>query len=304
MEENLSLLPGKYIVAVSGGVDSVVLLDLLTKEPGLELTVAHVNHGIREDSANDANFVENLAKKYNLAFEKTELNLGTAASEELARQKRYEFLRKQAQKHQARAIITAHHQDDVIETAFINLIRGTGSRGLASLKSNWDVIRPLINLNKRQIYAYAKAKGLSWQEDSTNQDKTLLRNKVRHDLVAKMPETDRQKMLNIISNAHKINDQLEKELNSFMHRGLHKGRPVLSRTWFSYLPHTVATEVVRKLLIDTGATNIDKKTIEIVTVNLKTLPPGKTIQAPGVNITLTKRSARFKNHSKTDKKQV
>src|SRR5690606_41547248 len=110
--------------AVSGGIDSVVLLDMLSHVPGLKLVVTHFDHGIRPDSAQDAVFVEELAAHYGLPFETKRVELGTKASEELARRHRYAFLRDVAARYNAK-IITAHHADDVIETVAINHIRGT-----------------------------------------------------------------------------------------------------------------------------------------------------------------------------------
>jgi len=92
----------KYVVAVSGGVDSAVLLDILSKKPGLDLIVAHFDHGIRDDSKSDAIFVANLAKEYNLPFETKREELGSDVSEEKARDRRYEFLRAVAKKHDAK----------------------------------------------------------------------------------------------------------------------------------------------------------------------------------------------------------
>jgi tRNA(Ile)-lysidine synthase len=116
--------PGKYVVAVSGGVDSVVLLDHLAGHPEYELVVAHFDHGIRDDSREDEAFVRSLAEKYNVPFESKREDLGKQASEELARDRRYAFLRSVAGKHNAQ-IITAHHADDAVETIAINLLRGT-----------------------------------------------------------------------------------------------------------------------------------------------------------------------------------
>src|SRR6478609_8911137 len=105
----------KYVLAVSGGVDSVVLLDMLAKSEEDELIVAHFEHGIRgQSSQDDARFVEALAAKYDVSCEVGYGALGADASEETARTKRYEFLKKIATKHEAR-LVTAHHQDDVIE---------------------------------------------------------------------------------------------------------------------------------------------------------------------------------------------
>lgn len=133
--EHVLVPPGTYIVAVSGGVDSVVLLDMLAKQADLQLVIAHFDHGIREDSKQDALFVAHLAAKYHVPFESERVELGHGASEALAREKRYAFLRMMFKKYNADAIITAHHQDDVIETSMINILRGTGRHGLSSSKA-------------------------------------------------------------------------------------------------------------------------------------------------------------------------
>src|SRR5690606_26701133 len=105
----------KYIVAVSGGVDSVVLLDMLSKKTEHELIVAHFDHGIRPDSHEDAAFVQKLAQRYGHTFEMKREELGAYASEATARERRYAFLGALAKKHQA-AVMTAHHLDDLVET--------------------------------------------------------------------------------------------------------------------------------------------------------------------------------------------
>ena len=134
----------RYVVAVSGGVDSVVLLHQMVQDGGSELVVAHFDHGIREDSDLDAQFVRELAQSYRLPCEVRREELGSGASEELARNRRYAFLREVAKKHRA-TIVTAHHMNDIPETIAINLTRGTGWRGLAVLGS--DVHRPLLHMS-------------------------------------------------------------------------------------------------------------------------------------------------------------
>src|SRR5690606_5271626 len=106
----IKIRPGKYVVAVSGGVDSMVLLDLLRQKPKLELIVAHFDHGIRPDSAEDRKLVQRVAKHYDLPFVYAEGKLGPKASEALAREARYAFLRRVQAEQGAEAIITAHHQ--------------------------------------------------------------------------------------------------------------------------------------------------------------------------------------------------
>lgn len=165
-----------YVIAVSGGVDSVVLLDMWAKQHHNSI-VAHFDHGIRPDSAADAQFVQELAQKYGLAFELRREELGKGASEQLARERRYAFLRSVAARYKA-PIATAHHADDIVETVAINMQRGTGWRGLAVLDSP-DIIRPLLHMTKKDILAYATNHGLTWHEDSTNNDLQYMRNRWR-----------------------------------------------------------------------------------------------------------------------------
>src|SRR5438132_889977 len=126
---DIALEPGTYIVAVSGGVDSMVLLDLLRTKPELKLIVAHYDHGMRPNSTADRQLVQAVSKHHGLTFIYDQGKLGNA-SEATARRARYDFLHQVREASQARAIITAHHQDDLLETAILNILRGTGRRGL------------------------------------------------------------------------------------------------------------------------------------------------------------------------------
>jgi tRNA(Ile)-lysidine synthase len=267
------LVPGKYVVAVSGGVDSVVLLDMLTRQPGLELIVAHFDHGIRSDSKADREFVEGLAKEFGLPFYYAEGRLGNAASEALARSRRYEFLYGIKDQTGSTAIITAHHQDDLLETAIINLIRGTNRRGLSSLKSTETVKRPLLDIPKAELIAYAKKNGLKWQEDSTNSDESYLRNYVRRQIIAKMSSESRERLIHILSNAKEVNAQADKLIGELL-----KDQPWMSleRNWFISLPHDVAKNVLLTWFGNNGISNIDARQLEWLTVEAKTLSAGKT----------------------------
>ncbi len=170
-----------YIVAVSGGVDSVALLDMLSKSDH-RLIVAHVDHGIRPESAADARFVEALAKKYALPYQAIELKLGPEASEEKAREARYDFLYQLAHTHSA-SIVTAHHQDDMVGSIAINLTRGTGWRGLAVL-NRANLTRPLLAMTKSKLYDYALKNQLEWVEDESNHNPRYLRNRLRAGVLA------------------------------------------------------------------------------------------------------------------------
>jgi tRNA(Ile)-lysidine synthetase-like protein len=212
-ELSIAQLPvGRYIVAVSGGVDSMVLLRMLQEQPQLELIVAHLDHGIRTDSWLDRELVENYSMSHNIAFVQETVRLGAGASEERARAIRYGFLERMRKKYNASAIILAHQQDDLLETALVNLLRGTGRRGLNSLQSHPTRIRPLLHISKAQIVTYAKAHGITWREDATNHDLTYLRNRVRHRLLAKSSPAQREQLLNVIVRHKTLNHAIDAEL--------------------------------------------------------------------------------------------
>jgi tRNA(Ile)-lysidine synthetase-like protein len=271
----VEIQPGSYVVAVSGGVDSVSLLHALQSTPGVKLTVAHFDHGIRNDSAYDRQLVQQLAQKYKLPFVYQEGHLGAHASEDLARRARYDFLQSVQKAVNAQAIITAHHQDDVVETAIINMLRGTGRKGITALKSHRHLVRPLLAIPKSQIHAYAKEQGLVWREDSTNQDTTLLRNYIRKVIMPKLGEQGRQKMLTHIGHLSVVNRAIDNDLMIYLHT--QPSRQTLDRHRFILLPHAVALEVLAEWLRSHGITTFNTKLLESLVIKCKTLPPGKQI---------------------------
>lgn len=259
--------PGKYIVAVSGGVDSVVLLDVLKREPGLAMVIAHFDHGIRPNSDSDRLFVQGLAEKYRLPFEYRREELGPQASEALARERRYSFLRSMKTKHRAEAIITAHHQDDEIETACINIIRGTYRKGLSSLTAT-DIIRPFLATTKQEIVAYANQKSLYWREDETNLDQKYLRNYIRQKLAASSPEI-KEKLLQIIEENKVRGSEMDLLTHDIFVFGYRENDNVFERPYFISLPYTVSREVLAWWLRKYGL-EFDRRNIELLVVALKT----------------------------------
>ena len=233
----LDLPAGKYVLAVSGGVDSVVLLDILSKKSDLELIVAHFDHGIRQESSDDEIFVADLAKKYGLKYESRREDLGESASEDLARKRRYLFLNEIAKKYQVK-LITAHHADDVIETIAINIIRGTGWRGLAVMDS--DIIRPLTNTTKTEIICYAKENNLVWHEDITNSNIDYLRNKIRRQTMPLDLDTKKQ-LLVLWQEQKRLKNDIERESSDLNQANSQ------SRYFFIAIDSVVAIELLRNL---------------------------------------------------------
>jgi tRNA(Ile)-lysidine synthetase-like protein len=239
---NVKVGAGKYIVAVSGGVDSVALLHVLAHLPDLQLVVAHYDHGIRQDSAEDRNLVQRYAKAYGVPFEYAEGKLGPQTSEAIARSARYDFLRQVRKKYNAEAIITAHHQDDVLETIIINFLRGTKSKGLSSLRSKDEMLRPLLHIPKEDIRQYALENMLDWREDSTNANTKYLRNYVRLTIVPRMDATTRNKLLEVSKRAAELNDAIHELVTDYL--SAQTDAYVLNRPQFCALPREVAAEVL------------------------------------------------------------
>jgi len=281
-EIQLEIAPGTYVIAVSGGVDSVVLLELLRQVPDLRLVVAHFDHGIREDSEADRLFVQSLAAHYGVPFVYKTGNLGAHASEAAAREARYAFLRQVMKAADAKAIITAHHEDDMFETAILNILRGTGRKGLSSLKNTQDIVRPLLSVPKQDIIAYAKDQGLTWHEDSTNASTVYLRNYIRHKLMPHFDVPARQQLRQLIDSTADANEEIDAILAG--HLSLQPSADVLSRHEFVMLPHEVSRELIAAWLRAHEIRSFDKKAIERITAAAKTYTPGKLIDVDGMHV--------------------
>lgn len=183
------LPPGSTVVcAVSGGADSVCLLDLVRRLPDVRPVCAHYNHGLRgEESRRDEAFVESLCRDWGVPFA---CGRGDAAArarlrgeslEAAARELRYAFLRRTAQEWGAQRIATAHTQNDNAETVLLNLARGTGLRGLGGIPPvRGEIVRPLLDATREEVEAYLAARGIPHVEDSTNAGDAYARNRARH----------------------------------------------------------------------------------------------------------------------------
>jgi tRNA(Ile)-lysidine synthetase-like protein len=268
----IAISSGKYIVAVSGGVDSMTLLHMLHKNPELELVVAHFNHGIRDDSGLDEALVLKAAKEYGLFAESARGNLGKLTSEEAARKARYKFLEAVKAKHQARAIITAHHRDDLLETAIINIMRGTGPQGLVSIDLNPNIKRPLIHYNKRGLVDYAKKNNLAWREDTTNNDLTYLRNYIRKEVLSRFTKQQKQVLLLNIDKVAK-NSQEKINLTATISQFIVKNEEI-SRAKFVSLPSELGSELLIYWLRNLKVKDYDRKMVARLNEALRTGLPG------------------------------
>lgn len=183
------------IVAVSGGTDSVALLDILLNLPefSLNLVVAHLNHSLRGDESDgDENFVRMLAEARGLPCVVVKLDIRNIAHkeglslEEAGRNARRSFLLKTAESYSASSVAFGHHRNDQAETVLMRLLRGAAASGLVGIRPkslDGMFIRPLLALSRDEIAAYVKKGGLHFREDSSNSDLSFLRNRLRHELL-------------------------------------------------------------------------------------------------------------------------
>lgn len=272
----------KYIVAVSGGVDSVALLDMLSKTDH-DLVVAHFDHGIRPDSKKDADFVKELAIKYGVPYVIGRTKLGRKASENTARIKRYEFLRKVANDHGGR-IVTAHHRGDVIESIVFNLRRGSGWRGLAVMSAT-DITRPLIKMTKADLLEYAQNQRLTWREDPTNASDVYARNKIRHHIMPRIAETERAEFIKFHVAQTALRKAIEEEL-----AGLYKAIKTeagYSRHFFIMADDIAAIELLNYIVKQEKGSGLTRPALHRLLLAIKTGRAGsKHLAHSGVTLKL------------------
>lgn len=178
------------LLAVSGGLDSIVMADLFART-GQQFAIAHVNFGLRgTESADDATFVQNCAKRYGVPFHLTHVDTTAVANQRgisiqmAARDLRYDWFAELIREHGYAGVATAHHQNDVLETLLLNLTRGTGIAGLHGIAPRQGhVIRPVLFATRNQLVAYAEIHGLAHREDRSNADDKYARNRIRHHVV-------------------------------------------------------------------------------------------------------------------------
>lgn len=217
---NISISADKVLLTVSGGVDSVVMANLFYEERA-SCIIAHCNFNLRDkESDKEEEFVRCLAKKYRFPFRLKSFNTGEYAEKNnlsiqvAARNLRYEFFLSLAKKEKCNYIAVAHNKNDNAETFFINLIRGTGLKGLCGIpEKNKKIIRPLLNITRKEIEEYAKENKIDYKNDSSNNTIKYQRNFIRHRVLPVMEVVEPKsidKVDHAISNLKKDYNELQK----------------------------------------------------------------------------------------------
>ncbi|WP_339659484.1 tRNA lysidine(34) synthetase TilS [uncultured Polaribacter sp.] len=185
----------KLLIAISGGVDSVVLTHLFS-ELNFDISLAHCNFQLREKESDlDEEFVKLLAQKtsnqiFTIQFNTQEFALKNKLSTQIAaRELRYNWFQEIIKKNNFDYVLTAHHADDNLETFLINLTRGSGLDGFTGIpKINGNIVRPLLAFSREEILAYAKLNAIDWREDASNATTKYIRNKIRHKILPVLKE--------------------------------------------------------------------------------------------------------------------
>ena len=218
-ENDMLALGDKVVVGVSGGADSTALLEILDslkEEYGLSIYVVHINHGIRKEAGEDAEFVRMLCEKKSLPFYLFCEDIPAMAKreglseEEAGRSFRYQCFYKVMRENGAHKLAVAHHMDDQAETVLFHLVRGTDLAGAAGIQpvsvlsdSRNIIIRPLLNVRGAEIRSWLTAQGIHWQEDATNNDDNYSRNRIRN---------------RVMSDLTVINDRASEHISEFAKR--------------------------------------------------------------------------------------
>ena len=222
------LQPGdRVVLGVSGGADSVCLLFVLARWARLnplELAVVHVNHGIRQEAAQDARYVQSLCEELGVPFYLHETDVRSLArerklsEEEAGRQVRYEAFRRVMEEQSMNRIAVAHNAQDRSETMLFHLFRGTGLRGLSGIrpKPTQSLIRPLLCLSRSEIEGYLRERGITWREDATNDKDDYTRNRIRHHI---LPYAEQEICAGAVEHMNHTADLLE-ELEDYVQRQL------------------------------------------------------------------------------------
>ena len=203
----------KYLLAISGGVDSMVLLDLF-RQTSAQFQVAHCNFQLRgDDSLGDEEFVRLYCGKYQIPFHSIRFDVeafkqtGNYSTEMACRELRYNWFEELMGQNHCDYLVTAHHLNDNLETFLINLSRGTGLKGLTGMQiSTENLFRPLIECTKASILEYAESNDLQWREDYTNQTDEYTRNKIRHHITPILQEIHPNFEGNFLKSLQYLND--------------------------------------------------------------------------------------------------
>jgi tRNA(Ile)-lysidine synthase len=296
---------GTVVVGLSGGADSVALLDALAslrRRRGFRVVAAHLDHALRAGSPEDAAFCAELCRALDVPLRVGRADVRARAArergglEQAARRERYAFLRRVREEEGAFAIAVAHTRDDQAETLLLRLLRGAGAAGLAGMRPrSGDVVRPLLAVSRGEVLAHLRERGLSWREDPSNADLAYRRNRVRHELIPYLEErfnpairASLARTASVLADeAAHVRGEAERLLGVISRE--ENGALLLGRRALAEAPTAVARAAIRQALVRTGGlARVGAVHVEgILRLARAKAPSGRRLPLPG------EREARF-----------
>jgi tRNA(Ile)-lysidine synthase len=287
------------VVGLSGGADSVALLDALAAlapAKGWRLVAAHLDHGLRPDSAADVGFCRRLCRRLGVPLQAGRADVRARAQrerggmEEAARRERYAFLRRVREREGAAVIAVAHTRDDQAETFLLRLLRGSGRAGLACMRPRaGDLFRPLLGVSRADVLAHLRERGLEWREDPTNSDPAILRNRVRMELLPYLEQrfnpavrTALARSAAVLADETEVLQRLAAGLRARAHREAPSGVS-LSREALRQAPRAVTRLALRQALHAAGGLRgVTAGHVErLVDLVASPSPSGRRLPLPG-----------------------
>jgi tRNA(Ile)-lysidine synthase len=316
--------PGEtVVVGLSGGADSVALLDALAslrRRRRFRVVAAHLDHGLRRGSEDDAAFCARLCEQLAVPLVRGTAEVRARAArekgglEQAARRERYLFLRRVAAAEHAAAVAVAHTLDDQAETLLLRLLRGAGATGLSGMRTrSGDVVRPLLGISRREVVAHLEERGLVWREDPSNADDAHRRNRVRHELLpyleARFNPGARAVLARTAALLADEADHLRAEADALLARAarVEASALVLPRAVLAEAPPAVARAAVREALartgglVQVGAGHVDR----VLQLAGPKATPGRRVLLPGGReARLTREGVRFGRRAAAPRKVV
>ena len=288
----------KALIGVSGGMDSTALFHILCAlkgRLGFELAAAHFNHGIRAEAGGDERFVQELCEKLGVPLhtgrsDVPALALKTGVSMEVAaREARHAYFREIMREHGFDRLALAHHRDDQAETVLLRLVRGAGTAGLGAMSpvEGNGIVRPLLCVGREDIRGYCEENGILWREDATNADRSIPRNKVRHEVMPLLETLNPQASAALCRAAQLLRED-EEYLLCEAAKALDGAKPrpcggvSVPAGAFSALHPAIRSRAVRLLLARAGLErNVDRINIEDVCALLERGKTGRRADLDG-----------------------
>jgi tRNA(Ile)-lysidine synthase len=313
----------KLLVALSGGPDSVALLDalvLLARPLGLRLVAAHLDHGLRAGAADDAAFCVSLCQGLGVPIRTGRADVRARAQrdhgglEQAARRERYAFLRRVCEDESAAAIAVAHTRDDQAETLLLRLLRGAGATGLAGMRlRRGRILRPLLAVSRADVLAHLRARGLAFREDPTNAELVQRRNRVRHELLPYLASHFNPRVREALARtAGLLADEaayLRREADRLLARVAREqdGVLVLRRAALAQAPPPLARVAIRRALAGAGglrqlgAAHVER----VLRLARSAAPAGRSLSLPGGRVVrFTREDVRLERTASSSAKAV